>query len=219
MRDGTTRVNNTPASTADSGLDGDEFSLPDLPYALDALEPYLSSASLRMHHGQYHRSCVETLNKIVAGTAYAGIPLVDLIQRAVSIPGKAALFTNAAQCRNHDLFWRSMRPGGGKGPTGRLREMIDDAFGSFASFKSAFTVAGLGQLGSGWVWLVQEEHRVRIVRTANADTPEAHRRHVLLACDLWEHAYCIDYQHRRADFVNAFLDHLANWDFASQRLQ
>jgi Fe-Mn family superoxide dismutase len=208
----------TRPGAGDPGGDATRFTLPALPYGLTALEPFLSSAAMHLHYGQYHRDCVAMLNKIVAGTAYAGLPLLDLVRRTAVVPGKAALFHYAAQCRNHELFWRSLRPGGGAEPDGRLRERLAADFGSIEAFKHAFAAAGLGQLGSGWIWLVQEGDALAVVRTSNAETPEAQGRRVLFACDVWEHAYCIDYQNRRADFLNTFLDRLVNWDFASQRL-
>ena len=132
---------------------------------------------------------------------------------------KTAVFNNAAQVWNHDFFWQSMKPAGGGKPAGKLAEMIDKSFGSYEAFATAFQTAGLAQFGSGWVWLVQDGETLKIVKTSNADTPAAHGQHALLTCDVWEHAYYLDYQNRRKDFVQTFLDNLVNWDFAASRLR
>lgn len=197
---------------------GPVFVLPSLPYPQDALEPYVSSRTLDFHYGQHHRGYAENLNKMVTGTAYAEFPLEELICRTVTMPDKAAIFNNAAQVWNHSFFWSSMRPGGGGQPSEPLRQLMAESFGSFESFKNAFMTAAVGQFGSGGVWLVQEEDKVRIIKTANAETPVAYGQNALLTCDVWEHAYYLDYQNRRKDFVQNFLDHLANWDFAASRL-
>jgi len=196
------------------------YALEPLPYALDALEPAVSAKTLEFHYGKHHRGYVDALNRVIAGTAWAGLPLEKVLAASAGAPDGAAVFNNAAQAWNHAFFWRCMKPGGGGKPAGRLLESLERAFGSFDRFKAEFSAAGLAQFGSGWVWLVQEaDGGLAIVKTANADTPAARGGHPLLVCDVWEHAYYLDYQNRRGDFVQAFLEHLANWDFAASRLR
>ena len=195
------------------------FQLPPLPYAQDALEPYISAKTMSFHYGKHHQAYVDNLNKLVAGTPWATQPLEKIIQETAGAADKAALFNNAAQVWNHTFFWKSMKPGGGGKPTGRLLELIEKSFGNFDDFKKDFTNAAVSQFGSGWVWLVQDGDKLKIVKTSNADTPVANRQTALLTCDVWEHAYYLDYQNRRKDFVQAFLDHLVNWDFAASQLK
>ncbi len=193
--------------------------LPPLPYAQDALEPHLSAETLGFHYGKHHQSYMDNLNKLIADTPLAGQPLEAIILETAGASDKTAIFNNAAQVWNHTFFWNSMKPDGGGKPEGRLLEMIEGSFGGFDAFRSAFIEAGLAQFGSGWVWLVQDGDTLKIVKTSNADTPAAHGQTALLTCDVWEHAYYLDYQNRRKDFVEAFLDHLANWGFAASQLK
>ena len=195
------------------------FALPPLPYAQNALEPYISARTLSFHYGKHHQTYVDNLNKLVAGTPTAGQSLEKIIVENAGKPDKAGIFNNAAQVWNHTFFWKSMKPGGGGQPTGRLLALIGKSFGTVDEFKTAFVAAGVAQFGSGWVWLVQEGDGLEIVKTSNADTPVAHGQTALLTCDVWEHAYYLDYQNRRKDFIQAFLDHLANWDFAMSQLK
>jgi Fe-Mn family superoxide dismutase len=195
------------------------FQLPLLPYGQDALEPYISARTMGFHYGKHHQAYVDNLNKLTSGTPWAGQPLEKIIRETVGVADKAAVFNNAAQVWNHTFFWHSMKPEGGGQPTGRLKELTDKSFGSFVEFKKAFVDAGLAQFGSGWVWLVQDDDGLKIVKTANADTPVAHGQTALLTCDVWEHAYYLDYQNRRKDFLGAFVDHLVNWDFATTQLK
>ena len=192
--------------------------LPPLPYAQDALDPYISARTMSFHYGKHHQGYVNNLNKLIAGTPLAGQPLEKIIRETSAMADKTAVFNNAAQVWNHSFFWQSMKPAGGGKPTGRLLKLIGKSFGSFDAFRNAFTAAAMAQFGSGWVWLVQDGDTLAIIKTSNADTPVAHGKHPLLACDVWEHAYYLDYQNRRKSFVEAFLDHLANWDFAASRL-
>jgi Fe-Mn family superoxide dismutase len=186
-----------------------------LPYAQDALAPYVSAKTMSFHYGKHHQAYVDNLNKLIAGTAWAGQPLEKIIRGTAGAADTAAIFNNAAQVWNHTFFWQSMKAGGGGKPTGDLLKQIEKTFQSFDEFKKAFLTAALAQFGSGWVWLVQEGGTLKIIKTANADTPAAHGQTALLACDVWEHAYYLDYQNRRKDFVEAFLNHLANWEFAA----
>ena len=190
-----------------------------LPYPHHALEPYVSANTLLFHYDKHHRSYVDNLNKMIAGTEFSELSLEDIVQRAAEMPDKTAIFNNAAQAWNHAFFWQSMRPDGGGRPAARLKGMIEKAFGSFESFKNAFVTAAVGQFGSGSVWLVQDGDTVMLTKTANADTPIANGQNALLTCDVWEHAYYLDYQNRRKDFAQNFVDHLANWDFATARMK
>lgn len=196
-----------------------EFQLPPLPYAQEALEPFVSAKTMSFHYGKHHQAYVDNLNKLAAGTAWVGQPLEKIITDTAGVADKAAIFNNAAQVWNHTFFWQSMKAGGNGKPTGRLLKLGDKSFGSFDEFKKAFATAALAQFGSGWTWLVQEGEMLKIVKTSNADTPVAHGQTAILACDVWEHAYYLDYQNRRKDFVDAFLDHLANWEFAASQLK
>jgi superoxide dismutase, Fe-Mn family len=196
------------------------FTLPALTYAQDALEPYISARTMSFHYGKHHQAYVDAVNKLIVGTPWAtGQTLDKIILGTVDMADKAPLFNNAAQAWNHAFFWKSMNPGGGSLPTGRLMDMIEKSFGNFDKFKEAFTTTAMAQFGSGWVWLVQEGDALKIVKTSNADTPMVHGQTALLTCDVWEHAYYLDYQNRRKDFVQAFVDHLANWDFAVSQLK
>jgi Fe-Mn family superoxide dismutase len=196
----------------------EKFSLPPLPWPDNALEPHISARTIGFHYGKHHQAYVDNLNKLTAGTPLAGLVIEEIIQQTAGKPDKAGIFNNAAQVWNHTFFWNSMKPNGGGAPTGKLAGMINQAFGSFDAFKAAFTEAAMTQFGSGWAWLVLEGGKLKVVKTANADTPLAHGQKALLTCDVWEHAYYLDYQNRRKDFVAAFLDKLANWDFAAAQL-
>jgi len=196
------------------------FVLPPLPYAQEALEPYISGRTMSFHYGKHHQAYVDALNKLVAGTPWAaGQTLEKVILDSAVLADKTAVFNNAAQAWNHAFFWKSMKPGGGGVPSGRLMNLMEKSFGGFDKFKEAFLAAAVAQFGSGWVWLVQDGAALKIVKTSNADTPMAHGQTALLTCDVWEHAYYLDYQNRRKDFVQAFLDHLANWEFAASQLK
>ncbi|MGA2770120.1 MAG: superoxide dismutase [Bryobacteraceae bacterium] len=196
------------------------FTLPALPYAQDALEPYVSARTMGFHYSKHHQAYVDNLNKLVVGTPWAaGRPLKRVVVESAGMADQAAVFNNAAQAWNHAFFWRSMKPGGGGLPAGRLMDLIGKSFGGFDEFKNAFLAAAVAQFGSGWVWLVQEHDALKIVKTSNADTPMAHGQAALVTCDVWEHAYYLDYQNRRKDFVQAFLDHLVNWEFAASHLK
>ena len=209
-----------PASPAAAAGGSPAFTLPALPYAQDALEPHVSARTMSFHYGKHHQAYVDTLNKLVVGTPWAvGQTLEKVVTESAGITDKATIFNNAAQVWNHSFFWKCMKPGGGGQPSGRLMDLIQKSFGGFDQFKEAFVTAAVGQFGSGWVWLVQRGDTLEIVKTSNADTPIAHGQTVLLTCDVWEHAYYLDYQNRRKDFVQAFLDHLANWEFAASQLK
>lgn len=192
--------------------------LPPLPYAEDALDPVISARTMSFHYGKHHKAYVDNLNKLVAGTELSETPLEDVIRGTAGKADKAGLFNNAAQIWNHTFFWNSMKPGGGGAPTGAIADAINSAFGGYENFKKEFTAAAVTQFGSGWAWLVAEKSAVKLVKTANAETPLTGNATPLLTIDVWEHAYYLDYQNRRPDFVAAVIDNLLNWDFANANL-
>jgi Fe-Mn family superoxide dismutase len=195
------------------------FELPALPFAEDALEPYYSARTLSFHHGKHHKAYVDNLNKLITGTDLESKPLEEIILLAAGDAAKAGMFNNAAQVWNHTFFWHCMKPGGGGKPSGELAARIDAAFGGYDKFVEQFKAAAVGRFGSGWGWLVLEGGELKIVSTPNAETPLAKGQKALLTVDVWEHAYYLDYQNRRPDFVQAFLDHLVNWDFVAENLK
>ncbi|MFN9058017.1 MAG: superoxide dismutase [Cyanobacteriota bacterium] len=192
--------------------------LPALPYGLDALEPHISRSTLEFHHGTHHAAYVTNLNNLVAGTDLEGKSLEDTILAVSGDASKAGVFNNAAQVWNHTFYWQGMKPGGGGIPSGDLAAKIDADFGSFEAFKDQFKAAGATQFGSGWAWLVLENGTLKITKTGNADLPLAHGQKALLTMDVWEHAYYLDYQNRRPDYITTFLDKLVNWDFVAANL-
>lgn len=194
------------------------FELMSLPYAKDALAPYISANTLEFHHDKHHQTYVTTLNNLTKDSPLAGKSLEDVIQEAAGDPAKAGLFNNAGQVWNHNFFWNCMKPGGGGKPSDSLASAIADTFGSYEKFAEEFKNACVTQFGSGWGWLVAENGRLKVAKTSNADLPLVHGQRALLTCDVWEHAYYLDYQNRRPDFVQAFLDHLINWDFVAENL-
>jgi Fe-Mn family superoxide dismutase len=194
------------------------FDLPPLPYPKNALEPHMSANTFDFHHGRHHQAYVTNLNNLIKGTPQESQSLEDLIKSSYKDPAKTGLFNNAAQVWNHTFFWNSMKPQGGGAPSGNIAAAITRDCGGLDKLKEQFKAAAVGQFGSGWAWLVADKGQLKIVATANAVTPLAEGQTALLTCDVWEHAYYLDYQNRRPDFVQAFLDHLVNWDFAAQNL-
>jgi Fe-Mn family superoxide dismutase len=190
----------------------------DLPYPKDALEPYISARTFEFHYGKHHKAYVDNANKMLEGSDLAGKDLVAIIQAAAKDPAKKGLFNNTAQDWNHAFFWKCMKPGGGGKPGGRIAERISADFGSYEKFAEAFKNAGATQFGSGWAWLVEKSGKLELLQSANADTPIAQGIKPLLVVDVWEHAYYLDYQNRRPDFLQAFIDHLINWDFVNANL-
>jgi Fe-Mn family superoxide dismutase len=197
--------------------------LPDLPYAYDALAPVISETTLRTHHGKHHRGYVDKLNALVRGTRLAGNSLEAIVRRAdrrrAADPKMVAVFNNAAQAWNHAFYWRSLRPKGGRGPQGALAARIESDFGSYQSFAESFKAAAVGHFGSGWAWLVLDQDILKIVTTPNADTPIVHGQAPLLVIDVWEHAYYLDYQERRAAYAAGVVDQLLDWDFAERNFE
>jgi superoxide dismutase, Fe-Mn family len=195
------------------------FELPALPYASNALEPHMSARTFEFHHGKHHKAYVDMLNTLIPGTAFEHATLEDIIKATHNDADKAKIYNNAAQIWNHTFFWNSMKPQGGGAPTGDLEKLINHAFGDLASFKAKFKDAALTQFGSGWAWLVLNKGgELEVIKTANAVCPIAMGLKPILTCDVWEHAYYIDYQNRRGDMVQSFLDNLVNWDFAAKNL-
>lgn len=197
------------------------FELPPLPYPETGLEPYISGEQMRFHHGKHHEAYVTTLNKLVKDSPLASKSLEEIIGLTgkEKDESKVQIFNNAAQHWNHSFFWQCMRPNGGGAPSGELAQRIARDFGSFDKFKEMFQSAAVGVFGSGWAWLVAEKNELKIAKTGNAVNPLVTGNKPILTCDVWEHAYYLDYQNRRPDFVKVFLDRLANWDFAASNLR
>ncbi|HCI49120.1 MAG: superoxide dismutase [Alphaproteobacteria bacterium RIFCSPLOWO2_01_FULL_45_8] len=194
--------------------------LPDLPYALDALAPYISERTLSIHHGKHHQAYVTNLNKLILGTDLEHKDLQTIIKTAHQNPRLTGVFNNAAQVWNHTFFWHSLHPHGGGKPPQEVLHLIEKSFSSFDHFKEKFKEAALTQFGSGWAWLVKEGATLKIVKTSNAETPLTDPSLTpLLTCDVWEHSYYLDYQNRRPDYVDTFLDHLMNWSFVLKNLE
>lgn len=189
------------------------FTLPELPYAKNALEPYMSANTFSFHHEKHHNAYVVNLNKLIPGTEFEKMSLEEIIRKS-----SGPIFNNAAQVWNHTFFWQSMKPKGGGKPTGAIAKQIEKDFGSYDKFREEFTNAATTQFGSGWAWLVLDGGKLSIIKTGNAETPVTQGKKAILTIDVWEHAYYLDYQNRRPDFITAFLDHLVNWEFAEKNL-
>lgn len=192
--------------------------LPALPYAMDALDPVLSSATLGYHYGKHHKAYIDNLNRLVADGELAGLSLEQLIAASAGQPARSAVFNNAAQAWNHSFYWQSLRPRGGGEPPAELKRRIEASFGSVDACRKELATAATTQFGSGWAWLVADGDRLKVLKTGNADTPLTQGLKPLLTLDVWEHAYYLDYQNRRADYVNAVLDKLVNWEFALRNI-
>jgi superoxide dismutase, Fe-Mn family len=192
--------------------------LPPLPYADSALDPVISARTIGFHYGKHHKGYVDTLNKLVAGTELEGQSLEKVIAATAGKADKVTIFNNAAQAWNHTFYWRSLRPKGGGEPPAGLKQKIEAAFGSLDACRKALATAAATEFGSGWAWLVLDAGKVKVVKTNNAETPLTMGMQPLLTIDVWEHAYYLDYQNRRADYVNAVLDRLINWGFAAENV-
>ncbi len=194
------------------------ISLPPLPYAQNALEPIISEKTISFHYGKHHQAYVNNTLKMIAGTAWEKASLEEIIKKTAGRQDQTSLFNNAAQVFNHSFYWNSMKPGGGGEPKGKIAEMIVESFGSYQKFVEAFSNAGATQFGSGWAWLVLDNGRLQVIKTANAETPITTSAKPLITIDVWEHAYYLDYQNRRPDYIKAFVEKLLNWDFAEKNL-
>jgi Fe-Mn family superoxide dismutase len=190
------------------------FSLPPLPWAKDALAPVISAETLDYHYGKHHQAYVTNLNKLTEGKPEANQSLEQVIMAS-----SGGLFNNAAQVWNHTFYWNSMKPNGGGKPTGQLLELVNRDFGSVDNLLQQLGEAAKTQFGSGWAWLVQDGGKLKVTQTANADLPMKHGQNALLTCDVWEHAYYIDYRNARPNYVDAYLKSLVNWDFAAKNLK
>ena len=189
-----------------------EHKLPPLPYPMDALAPHVSKETLEYHYGKHHQTYVTNLNNLIKGTEFENASLEDIVKKA-----SGGVFNNAAQVWNHTFYWNSLSPDGGGEAKGAIGDAIKAKWGNTAAFKEAFTKAAVGQFGSGWAWLVKKGSGVDIVTTGNADTPLKGSDKPLLTCDVWEHAYYIDYRNARPKYMEAFWN-IVNWDFASKNL-
>ncbi len=190
------------------------FTLPKLPFAKDALEPHMSAETFSFHHEKHHNAYVTNLNKLIEGTEFENKSLEEIIKKS-----SGGIFNNAAQVRNHTFFWNSLSPKGGGKASGALAEKINEDFGSFEKFEEEFKNAGATQFGSGWAWLVLDGGKLKVEKTANAETPLTKGQIPLLTIDVWEHAYYLDFQNRRPDFISTFLEKLANWEFAAENFE
>jgi len=192
--------------------------LPSLPYANNALDPVISANTIGFHYGKHHKGYVDNLNKLVAGTEFADLPLEKIITKTAGKADKTAIFNNAAQIWNHTFYWKSMRSKGGGEPPASLKQKMETSFGSVDACKKELATVAMAQFGSGWVWLVLDSNKLKVDKTSNADVPMTTGMKPLLTIDVWEHAYYLDYQNRRADYVSAVLDKLINWEFALQNV-
>ena len=194
------------------------FTLPPLPYAENALDPVISATTLSFHYGKHHRAYVDNLNKAVVGTPLATMSLREVVMTTYGVADKTGIYNNASQDWNHSFYWKSLRAQGGGAPPPALQQKIDAAFGSLDGLKKEWLAAATSQFGSGWAWLVLDGDKLAITKTGNADSPLTRGQKPLLTIDVWEHAYYLDYQNRRADYMTAVLDKLINWGFAADNL-
>lgn len=194
------------------------YEQPALPYDKTALEPHISKSTLEFHYGKHHAAYVTNYNKAVAGTELDSKPIEEVITAIAGDASKAGIFNNAAQAWNHTFYWNSLKPNGGGTPTGALADKIKADFGSFENFVTEFKQAGATQFGSGWAWLVLDNGTLKVTKTPNADNPLTAGQVPLLTMDVWEHAYYLDYQNKRPDYIETFITKLVNWDFAAANL-
>jgi Fe-Mn family superoxide dismutase len=194
------------------------LTLPDLPFAKNALEPHISERTLEFHYGKHHQAYVTNGNNMIAGTEFENLPVEDIIKKTAGNKDKAGIFNNAAQVWNHSFYWKCMKANGGGKPAGKIADKIKADFGSYEQFLDEFKKAGATQFGSGWAWLVLDNDTLKVVKTANAENPITKNLKPLLVVDVWEHAYYLDFQNRRPDYLTTFVDKLVNWDFVNSQL-
>ena len=195
------------------------YQLPKLPYAQNALEPYISGNLMSFHYGKHHQGYVNKYNELVQGTQFADQPLETVIKKTANSKEDKTLFNNAAQIFNHTFFWHSMKPKGGGEPHAKMKSAIQHTWNSIGAFRAEFTDKASKLFGSGWVWVVKEGDKLAIIQTKDAETPISDdKQKPILTLDVWEHAYYLDYQNKRPDFIQAYLEHLINWDFAEKNL-
>jgi Fe-Mn family superoxide dismutase len=207
-----------PSNSSDVLRATSSIVLPPLPYAENALEPVITAKTLSFHYGKHHKAYVDNLNKLITGTDYSDLSLEEIIKGTAGRPERAAIFNNAAQIWNHTFYWKSLSPKGGGEPPAALKKMLETSFGSVDAFKKELAAAAVSQFGSGWAWLVLEDGRLKVIKTANAEDPLTTGKKPLLTIDVWEHAYYLDFQNRRPDYVNAVLEKLINWEFILQNI-
>ena len=189
-----------------------------LPYPEDALAPIISARTVALHHGKHHKGYVDKTNELISGTEFEGQALERIVLATAGKPEHSKLFNNAAQAWNHAFYWRSLKPKGGGAPSGDLAAKIESAFGGLDALKKKLSTAGVDRFGSGWAWLVSDGKALKVVSTPNAEVPFTKGETPLLTIDVWEHAYYVDYQNRRADYLQAVIDKLLNWEFAAENL-
>lgn len=206
------------SSVASFAASGKGFTMPPLPYAENALEPHISANTISYHYGKHTKAYYDAVNKLVIEKNISAPSLEEVFIKAAKSPEGTALFNNAAQAFNHTFYWQGLTPGGAKTPSGKLLTMIETSFGSVEGLKKSLSSAATGQFGSGWAWLVSENDTLKVVKTANAENPLQNDQKPLLTIDVWEHAYYLDYQNRRAAYVKAVLDNLVNWDIVAKNL-
>lgn len=195
------------------------ITLPDLPYPKDALEPFITEKTINFHYGKHHNAYVNNLVKMIEGTPLEHETLENIIQKTVDDTNMAGIFNNAAQVWNHTFYWNSMAPNGGGVPSGNVADMIERDFGSYEAFAKELKNAGLTQFGSGWAWLILQDGKLAVTKTPDADTPLAQGLKPVLTVDVWEHAYYLDYQNNRGDYLDAFINNLINWDFVNSLIE
>lgn len=211
--------NNLSLTTNTNGGKNMPFELPALPYNRNALAPHISENTMNYHYGKHHQAYVTNLNNLVNGTDLANKTLEEIIKISFNDKSKIGIFNNAAQVWNHTFYWHSMKPNGGGKPHGEILDKINHDFGSFENFITEFKNAGATQFGSGWAWLVIENDKLKVVKTSNAETPITSNAKPLITMDVWEHAYYLDFQNARTNYIDIFLNHLVNWDFALENLK
>jgi Fe-Mn family superoxide dismutase len=195
-----------------------KLTLPELPFAKDSLEPYISARTLEFHHDKHHNAYVQKANQLIDGTEYEKMDPEEIIRKTSGNASKSGIFNNTAQAWNHSFYWKSMKPNGGGKPFGMVEKLIKEQFGNYEKFVDEFKNAGATQFGSGWAWLILEGDQLEVMKTGNADTPVARGKKPLLTVDVWEHAYYLDYQNRRPDYLSTFIDKLINWEFVNSLL-
>ena len=194
------------------------FELPKLDYPKNGLSPVMSEETLDLHYGKHHQTYVTNLNNLIKDTEYANISLEEILKKTANDSTKSGIFNNAGQHWNHLLFWKCMKPkGGGTMPTKLEKKIIED-FGSIEKFKTEFIQAGVTQFGSGWAWLALDNNKLVVTKSSNASNPIVNNLKPILGCDVWEHAYYVDFKNRRPDYIKAFLDDLVNWEYVSSLL-
>lgn len=192
--------------------------LPALPYSENALEPVISAKTLSIHYGKHHKAYLDKMNELIAGTKYSEMPLEEIIKLTANKSDEISIFNNAAQVWNHTFYWNSLKPNGGGEPPSALKVKINESFGSIDACKKELSTAAVTQFASGWAWLVLDNDKLKVVKTPNAEVPFTKGMKPLLTIDVWEHAYYLDYQNRRVDYVNAVIDKLINWEYALQNI-